>query len=197
VRLVPHRREAHVEFGLWRFALLFAVLFVLVAMVWAFFVPFYNYLVVSGARIAFSLVEHPQITCVRAQRDRVAIYRNEEGVQEPVPFSGFSRYIYFGLVPLLALFFATPGLGKAPRLKRALIGTSLLFLCHVIYLVSSIELAYVFAGCRTVGPILYRILDWTQVLLRLLWEVSPILIWAFLTHEVWWKPSPSVNRNGI
>jgi len=195
--LATRRQRAHAQFGLLRFALLFLIFFVLVAIVWAFFVPCYNFLVVSTARIIFSLVESPNVTSIRAQGDSVTIYRNVEGMQATVPFSGFSRYIYFGVVPFLALFLATPGFGKARKLKLVLIGGILLFLCHVIYLVSSIELAYVFVGCRKVGPLLYRILDWTQVLLRVLWELSPILIWALLTHKIWWKPGSASERNGI
>jgi hypothetical protein len=188
-----HKKMSHVRFGLVRFSFLFFVFFILIASVWTFIVPFYNYLAVGVAGLVFSLIENPDTTKIRAQADAIAVYRHEEGLQEPVLFSGFSRYIYFGIVPLLALFSATPGLRREAKLERMLIGLIILFIFHVVYLVSSIELTYVFIGCRKLGGALYRLLDWTQVFVRVMWEMLPVIIWFLLMYKTWRKQS---SNNG-
>ena len=192
--LAKRRQRSDTHSWLLRFTALFLVFFVLIAIAWTLIIPFYNQLIVGGAGVLFSIVEHPNITRVHAQGDRVYISRYEEGWQEPAPFLELSRYIYFGLAPFLALFLATPELGKGRRLKLILIGSVILIFFHVLYLVSSVELAYVFVGCSEVGSLLYRVLDWSQVLLRILWEVVPILIWALLTHRIWWKQAPAQEQ---
>jgi hypothetical protein len=185
MHLRKHNKRAGTHAGLPRFAGLFLVSFVLIALIWPLVTPVYNALIVGIARPIFSLVERPDVTVVKAQGGSIFIYRDEPGMREPAPFSDYSRYVYFGLVPLLALFFATPNLGRWKRAQLALTGFALLASFHVIYLVGSVELTYVFVGCSEVGTVAYRFLDWMQVLLRILWEVSPVIIWMLLTFKYW------------
>ncbi|MCK4356239.1 hypothetical protein KAW44_04080 [Candidatus Bipolaricaulota bacterium] len=185
MHLRKHNKRAGTHAGLLRFAGLFLVFFVLIALIWPLVTPVYNALIVGIARPVFSLVERPDVTVVKAQGGSIFIYRDEPGMREPAPFSDYSRYVYFGLVPLLALFFATPNLGRWKRAQLTLMGFALLASFHVIYLVGSVELTYVFVGCSEVGTVAYRFLDWMQVLLRILWEVSPVIIWMLLTFKYW------------
>jgi hypothetical protein len=185
--LGKHNKVAGTRAGLLRFTVLFLVFFVLIALVWPFVTPVYNALIVGIARPVFSLVESPDVTVVKAQGSSIFIYRDEPGMRDPAPFSDYSHYVYFGLVPLLALFLATPNLGRWKRAQLTLMGFALLAFFHVIYLVGSVELTYVFVGCSAVGAVAYRFLDWMQVLLRILWEVSPLMIWMILTFKYWGK----------
>ncbi len=185
MHLMKHNKKARTHAGLLRFAGLFLVFFVLIALIWPLVTPVYNALIVGIARPVFSLVERPDVTAVKAQGGSIFIYRDEPGMREPAPFSDYSRYVYFGLVPLLALFLATPNLGRWKRAQLTLMGFALLASFHVIYLVGSVELTYVFVGCSEVGAVAYRFLDWMQVLLRILWEVSPVIIWTLLTFKYW------------
>jgi len=183
--LVKHNKIAGPHAGLLRFAGLFLVFFVLIALVWPFVTPVYNTLIIGIARPVFSLVERPDVTVVKAEGGSIFIYRDEPGMRNPAPFSDYSRYVYFGLVPLLALFLATPNLGRWKRAQLTLMGFAMLAFFHVLYLVGSVELTYVFVGCGEVGAVAYRFLDWMQVLLRILWEVSPVIIWLLLTFKYW------------
>ena len=185
MRLRKHNKAADTHAGLLRFAGLFIVFFILIALVWPFVTPIYNALIVGIARPVFSLVERPDVTVAEAQGGSIFIYRDEPGMRNPAPFSDYSHYVYFGLVPLLALFLATPNLGIWKRVQLVLIGFALLAFFHVLYLVGSVELTYVFVGCSEVGVMAYRFLDWMQVLLRILWEVSPVIIWTLLTFKYW------------
>jgi hypothetical protein len=185
MHLRKHNKRAGAHAGLFRFAGLFLVFFILIALIWPFVTPVYNTLIVGIARPVFSLVERSDVTVVQAQGASIFIYRDEPGMREPAPFSDYSRYVYFGLVPLLALFLATPNLRWWKRAQLTLMGFALLAFFHVIYLVGSVELTYVFVGCSAVGAVAYRFLDWAQVLLRILWEVSPVIIWTLLTFKYW------------
>ena len=185
MHLRKHNKIAGTRAGLLRFAGLFLVFFILIALVWPFATPVYNTIIVGIARPVFSLVERPDVTVVKAERGSIFIYRDEPGMRTPAPFSDYSHYVYFGLVPLLALFLATPNLRRWKRAQLALMGLALSASFHVIYLVGSVELTYVFVGCSAVGAVAYRFLDWTQVLLRILWEVSPVIIWTLLTLKYW------------
>ena len=180
-----NKRTGGAHAGLLRFAGLFLVFFILIALIWPFVTPVYNTLIVGIAQPVFSLVERPDVTVVKAEGTSIFIYRDEPGMREPAPFSDYSRYVYFGLVPLLALFLATPNLRRWKRVQLTLMGFALLAFFHVIYLVGSVELTYVFVGCSAVGAVAYRLLDWTKVLLRILWEVSPVIIWTLLTLKYW------------
>ena len=188
MHLRKHNKIAGTRAGLLRFAGLFLVFFILIALVWPFATPVYNTIIVGIARPVFSLVERPDVTVVKAERGSIFIYRDEPGMRTPAPFSDYSHYVYFGLVPLLALFLATPNLRRWKRAQLALMGLALSASFHVIYLVGSVELTYVFVGCSAVGAVAYRFLDWMQVLLRILWEVSPVIIWTLLTFKYWGRP---------
>jgi hypothetical protein len=122
------------------------------------------------------LVEAPNATVLDAQKDELRVYRIV-GEDRITPVVLFDRYLCFAVVPLLALFLATPGLGVRRRLTRTAAGLAALFAFHVAYLVASIELIYAVGAGHSVA-------GW-QIAVRVLWEAAPILLWAGLTASAW------------
>lgn len=158
--------------------------FVIVSLAWGYIIPAYNRMIASAASPIFRLVERDNVTAVRADGSRLLIGRHtDDGTIQP--FLYFDPYIYFGIIPLIAILVAIPGPGIFLKLRRTLIGIAILFIVHVIYLIGSIELTYVALGLHPVGAISKRILDWTQILLRILWQVSPVLIAVLLSMRFW------------
>lgn len=179
--------------GVLRFAIVLLTAFVVLAGVWSSVVPAYNRLVALVAAPIFRAVESDNVTALQARGDELWVGRRAAaGATEP--FSYFDAYVYFGLVPLLALLVATPWGGWARRTRRTLAGLGLLFAMHVIYVVGSVELAYAAVGLG--GAPARPLLDWAQILLRIVWQASPVLIALALAAGVWrdrlrvWRRAP-------
>jgi len=124
------------------------------------------------------------MTVIDVQDAELWVYRIV-GDGRIAPFTWFDRYAFFAVIPLLALFVATPGIGWWRRLVRMGIGVGGLVLAHVAYVVASVELSYVAMGLTTIGSLSTRSLDVWQVVVRILWEASPIAIWVVLTFGTW------------
>jgi hypothetical protein len=167
-----------------RFLLIFLVVLVVLAALWAFIAPAYTEAIGTVARPLFRLVESPNATVLDVQGAETWIYRIV-GEREVAPFTWFDRYTFFALIPLIALIAATPGLGWRQRLVRGAIGLGVLACVHVIYLVASVEMSYAAMGLTDVGPLVARTLNAWQVLVRILWEATPVLIWLALTLREW------------
>jgi len=178
----PRTLTAHVG----RFVLVFVLSLAVLATLWTFIAPTYTRLVAMLARPLFRLVESPNVTVLSAQGAETWVYRII-GEREIAPFTWFDRYTFFALIPLLALLAATPGLGWRRRVLRGVTGIGALMVVHVLYVVSSVELSYAAMGLRTVGPLAARTLDLWQIVVRVLWEAAPILIWVALTFGAWKK----------
>jgi len=182
-----------------RFAGWFTLFLVLVALLWPFVAPVYNRIVVAGAGLLLALVEEPNITVIRADAATASVCRRVAGVSEPLAFSNFSSYTYVGLVPLVALLLATPGLGWKRRGMLAGVGVLLLMLFHIVYLVITVKLLYIFCGLDEVGNVAYRVYDWGQIMVRVVWEASAVLLWVALTFSHWrrtvWQ-TPEGNPSG-
>jgi len=170
--------------GLLAFGGWFLLAFVVLLVVWGYITPVYNQIVASVASPIFRLVEKDNVTAIRADGARLLVGRHtDDGTIQP--FLYFDPYIYFGLIPLIALLVAVPGPGISLKLRRTLIGIAMLFIVHVIYLIGSIELTYVAVGLHAVNPTSKRMLDWVQILLRILWQVSPVFIAILLSIGYW------------
>jgi hypothetical protein len=61
----------------------------------------------------------------------------------------------------------------------------LLFLIQTSYVVVSVQLTYAAIGLTSVGPLAARMLDEWQVLVRVLWEAAPLILWVALTAGAW------------
>ncbi len=166
------------------FAMVFGVTFIVLLAVWGTAIPLYNRVIVLSAAPLFHAVEEPNVTAVRADGSEVWIYRTgPKGELEP--FSYFDPYMYFGIVPLLALLIATPGPGWVKWGTRIGTGVVLMFLTHVIYLVGSVELTYAAIGLNPVLMARKPLLDWMQMLLRIFWQAAPMIIYVAISFEFW------------
>jgi len=180
------------------FAGWFTLFLVFVALLWPFVAPAYNRIVVAGAGWLLALVEEPNITVIRADAATASVYRRVADGSEPLAFSDFGPYTYVGFVPLVALLLATPGLSWKRRGGLTAVGVLLLMVFHIVYLVITVKLLYVFCGLDEVGNAAYRVYDWGQIMVRVLWEASAVLLWVALTLGHWrrvvrqtakWNPS--------
>lgn len=162
-----------------RFVLVFVVALAVLVAVWAFVAPRYGTAVSAVAQLAFRWVERDDVTVVSPQGDTVWAYRRV-GQDRIAPFMFFDRYAFFAIVPLLALFAATPGLRMGRRALRTLCGACLLLVVHVSYVVASVELSYAAAGLTAGGS--HTIAQWV---VRLVWEAAPIAIWLAFTARTW------------
>ncbi len=172
------------KFKLLWFVVVFGMTFIVLLAMWGTAIPLYNRVVVLSAAPLFQMVEEPNVTAVRADSSEVWIYRTgPKGEVEP--FSYFDPYMYFGIIPLLALLIATPGPGWIKWLTRIGTGVALMFLAHVIYLVGSVELTYAAVG---LNPILVNnkpLLDWMQILVRTFWQAAPMVIYISISFGFW------------
>jgi hypothetical protein len=130
------------------------------------------------------MVESPNVSVLEARGDELWVHRIV-GPSQIAPFTWFDRYTYFAVVPLMALFLATPGLGLVRRFSRLAVSLVLLFLIQTSYVVVSVQLAYMAVGLTSVGPLAARMLDEWQVLVRVLWEAAPLVLWAAFTARTW------------
>ena len=167
-----------------RFVLILLVALAALIAAWPSLAPHYTSAIATIARPVFRLVEHPNVTVLDVQGDALHVYEII-GEGRITPVVEFEPFVFFAIVPLVALFLATPGLGIRRRLARTAIGIAALFCLHVAYLVASVELIYAVAAGRT--------LDAMQIGVRVLWEASPILIWVSLTAGAWMRLLRSVR----
>jgi hypothetical protein len=167
-----------------RFLLLFAVTLAVLTPLWGAAAPHYGRLAAGAARPVFHAVESSDVTVVDVQGGDLWILRRLDD-RRVAPFLYFDQYTFFAVIPLIALFAATPGLGARRRAARGLAGLVMLFVLQVGYLVAAVELAYVAGGLTTSGGFLSRTLDGWQILVRVLWEAGPVVIWIALTASEW------------
>jgi len=166
-----------------RFTAILLVSFIALSALWGPLVPHYNRLVALVAAPLFRVVESDNVTVLETRGDELWVSRRDPaGSLES--FSYFDPYVYFGLVPLAALLIAIPWGNWARRARRTLAGLALLLLIHVIYVVGSVELTYAAVGLGGLRPG-SGVLNWCQIALRILWQVSPVLIAVALAAGLW------------
>jgi len=169
-------RKKRLSRSILRFVVVFAACLAVLAALWPRVTPLYTSAVATIARPLFRLVETPNMTVLDVRGDELGIYRIV-GEGQITPIVLFDRYLFFAVVPLIALFAATPALGLRRRMTRTALGLVGLFALHVAYLVASVELIYAFASGHAVEGL--------QISVRILWESAPVLIWATLTTGAW------------
>lgn len=171
-----------------RFVLIFAVVLVGMVVLWHWISPVYTGGVAALASPLFQLVERPDVSSVDLRFDVIWVQRSDRD------FVWFDEYTFYALIPLIALFAATPGLGWRRLAIRLPISVVLLLISHAIYLVVSVELSYAAIGLTDVGPFAARSLDAWQILVRVLWEAIPILIWLSFTFDAWRRTLRQMRR---
>ncbi len=173
-----------VRVAITQFVALFLLTTVVLVAVWAFLAPGYAAAVAGLTRPLLAGVESPRMTVLELRGGELWVYRIV-GPGQIAPFTWFDRYAFFGVIPLLALLIATPGIGWRRRVLRAGIGVAVLLGVHVAYLVVSIELSYATLGLIDVGPFVKRTLDLWQTTVRVVYEAAPVAIWAVLSAAAW------------
>ena len=167
-----------------RFVGIFVAVLILLALAWPVIAPAITQLATRVARVGFHLAESPNVSVLEARGDELWVHRIV-GPGQIKPFTWFDRYTFFALIPLIALFVATPGLGWIKRTARLAISLVLLFLIQTSYVVVSVQLTYAAIGLTSVGAIAARMLDGWQVLVRVLWEAAPLVLWVAFTASTW------------
>ncbi len=167
-----------------RFLLVFAIALAALVPLWSVLASTYTQAVSALARPGFRAVEPDHVTVLDAQRDELWIYRRV-GERSIAPFTIYDRYAFFAVLPLVAMLVATPGIRWRRRLLLIAIAVVAQGVTHAALVVASIELAYVDMGLAAVGTAAARILAGVEILVRLLWEASPVALWIALTFGAW------------
>ena len=167
-----------------RFLLLFLITVAALVPLWGTLGPHYTAAVSALARPILHVAESPHVTVLAVQNDELWVYRRV-GEQEIAPFTFFDRYAFFAVVPLVALLIATPGLRWRRRLAVVAVALAGQLAVHAGYVVASTELAYAELGLVPAASAAAGTLDVVQVIVRLLWEASPMLLWIALTLGAW------------
>jgi len=174
--------------GLLRFAAVAFAALLITSAIWLWAAPLYNRAVSGTARAILAVVEHPRQTTVEIQGDGVVFERLDAQSGIARPFVEFDFFVYFGVVPFVALLLATPMIPWRKRAALLITGLGLLILLHAAYLVGAVRLLYVITGLDPVKPSSRGFYDWAQIALRVLWEASGVLVWAALAARHWpWK----------
>lgn len=199
------RRMTPLAAMLLRFVTIFVAVLMLLALAWPTVAPMITRIATPIVRVGFQLAESPRVSVLETRGDELWVHRIV-GPGQITPFTWFDRYTFFALIPLIALFAATPGLGWIKRVSWLSVSVVLLFLIQTSYVVVSVQLAYAAIGLTTVGALAARTLGSWQVLTRVLWEAAPLVLWVAFTATTWARllrkvreaGSPStVRSNGI
>ena len=166
------------------FLLLFVVTLGVLVPFWDLAAPHYERLVAAAARPLFHILERPNVTVLGVDGGELWVFRRLDE-QRATPFLYLDRYAFFAVIPLVALFVATPGLGVLRRGARTLGGLAALFAFQILYVVAAVELGYAASGMSTPPAFFARTLDGWQVLVRILWEAGPLLIWIAFSWSAW------------
>jgi len=184
MRRVRDKRMNPLSGLLLRFIGIFVAVLILLALAWPAIAPAYTRLATWVARTGFHIVESPNVSVLEVRGAQLWVHRIV-GPGQISPFTWFDRYTFFAVIPLIALFAATPGLGLIKRFARLGISLVLLFIIQTSYVVVSVQLAYAAIGLTTVGPFAARMLAGWQVTVRVLWEAAPLVLWVAFTASTW------------
>ncbi len=178
------KRMSPLSAMLLQFIGIFIAVLVVLTLAWPAIVPAYTRLATWVARVGFHIAESPNVSVLEVQGDELWVYRIV-GPGQISPFTWFDRYTFFAVIPLIALFIATPGLGLIRRFARLGISLGLLFLIQTSYVVVSVQLTYAAIGLTSVGTLAARMLDGWQMTVRVLWEAAPLVLWVAFTATAW------------
>ena len=145
-------------------------LVILVAVAWTYISPAYNHLLVSlGNKIAPS-----GVTLELEQRTIYFYHHTPEGTDKAWIFSWA---LHFGLILVIALIGATPGLRLTQRLKFTALAFGLLFVIHVV----AIWIMARLMGSSVVmnkNPVF-------NLLVTVGCDLFPVVIWGVLSLKYW------------
>jgi len=148
----------------------------LATLLFAFLAPKYNWLVVQASNGLIALLERPyQRTILKAEGEETLLLSRYFGREEVLtPRVRYNYELYYGLVLLLALLLATPGIRPLKRVELTSIASGVIFAFHVV------DLTVIARGAFQAEPILFH---------AFLQPAIPVLLWGLLTFR-YWLPLP-------
>jgi hypothetical protein len=122
------------------FARRFLLIFVLALPLWFLITPAYNRLLASSVNLLLSLGEEPRVTTLVGWKHFVVIVRLETPVTNKKRLQGFNGYLtHFNLILMVALVLAPRQIEWRRRCKILGIALAILFLIHVLYLLTGVK----------------------------------------------------------
>ena len=165
-----------------RFAVIALAVLVVIALLWPFIAPAYNRLLVGDSS---NLVPH-EVTLAAEGSDiivDVEIQRPEISASASGKIESSS--LHYGLLFLMALIAATPGLKLSRRAKFGAIALVSMFLIHFITMmvVTRLMLSNVEGGGSLASN------PWMVLFLTIGCDLFPLLVWGALSFR-YWIPGP-------
>lgn len=165
-----------------RFAVIALAVLVVIALLWPFIAPAYNRLLVGASS---NLVPH-EVTLAAEGSDiivDVEIQRPEISASASGKIESSS--LHYGLLFLMALIAATPGLKLSRRAKFGAIALVSMFLIHFITMmvVTRLMLSNVEGGGSLASN------PWMVLFLTIGCDLFPLLVWGALSFR-YWIPGP-------
>jgi hypothetical protein len=162
----------------------------LATLLFAFLAPKYNWLVVQASNGLIALLERPyQRTILKAEGEETLLLSRYFGREEVLtPRVRYNYELYYGLVLLLALLLATPGIRLLKRFELALIALCAVFAFHVV------DITVI---ARNEKVIYHNPSEFFYDPLRVFEFLSPavsVLLWGLLTFK-YWLPLPKTVMN--
>lgn len=146
---------------------------IVISIIWHFIAPVYNHLLVGVAdRLTLTQV-------VLGEDNNIYLTTLSRGV----PFTAWihSSYLHYGLILVIALIAATPGLKLSQRFSSILVALIVLFVIHIVTILIMAKLMQSTGGAV---PLLYR----NPAIIFLLpigGSLFPLLVWAGLSFRYW------------
>lgn len=153
------------------------------AVVWTYISPAYNHLLVSlGNKIA------PSDVTLELDQDTIYFYHYyhypyPEGAADKAWIPSWG--IHFGLILVIALIGATPGLKLTQRLKFIALAAIILFVIHVVIIWFASELL--------VRRILFGNNPFFNLLVPLGCDLFPVVIWSILSLKYWFPQGLAIQ----
>ncbi len=167
------------------FAVKVVVLIIIMSSFWHLLAPGYNHaLAVTADTIApssMSFSTEDSSMLINSQHDAITVTLKVHGLS-----------LHYGLVVLIALILATPGLKLGTRLKFVIAALIIMFLIHILAMLAMGQVA------KSVGP---QDPSVTGNPLEILFvsigfDLFPILVWLALSFKYWFPKTQIGNRKG-
>ena len=146
--------------------------------IWSVFAPVYNHILAASTNIAN--VSNATLT---VEDESIVIASQHDGIIVQWAMEGSS--LQYGLIVLIALVAATPGLTLRQRPKFVLLAAVLLFAVHIGVMMG---MSYLVQSMNPTNPSLSDS-PMETLLTRVGFDLFPILIWAGLTFKYWFRKS--------
>ena len=122
------------------FAGRFLLVFFLILPLWFVLTPTYNRLLAFSANIELSFTEDPHVTTLMGWKHNILIVRSDTPLVRGTRLQAFTGYLtHFNLLLMVALVLAPRQIEWRRRCKILGIALTVLFLIHVLYLLTGVK----------------------------------------------------------